>query len=123
MTAAVAPTVDTYRLTAANGRHIRMATRVTFPDGEVVTFLERLGKRAAIAQAIEEVISRRGDFESIGRQAYRNGESAAPALNARVQAAIADLPVGAGAANIMRVFTRGYEAERAAECARILSED
>ena len=59
MTATAAPTVETYRLTAANGRHIRMATRVRFPDGEVVAFLERLGKRRAIAEATEEITRRR----------------------------------------------------------------
>jgi hypothetical protein len=59
------------------------------------------------------------DFETTGRQAYINDEPAAPALNAHVQAAIADLPVAGGAADIMRAFTRGYEAEREAELTRL----
>ena len=63
------------------------------------------------------------DFETLGRQAYINDAPAAPALNAQVQAAIAGLPVGGGAADIMRAFSRGYEAEREIELARILAED
>jgi hypothetical protein len=59
------------------------------------------------------------DFEALGRQAYLNDEHGAPALNAAVQAAIADLPVGGDAAEIMRAFTRGYEAEREAELTRL----
>jgi hypothetical protein len=59
------------------------------------------------------------DFEALGRQAYINDEHGAPALNAAVQAAIADLPVGGGAAEIMRAFSHGYEAERQAELTRL----
>lgn len=47
------PAVETYPLTAANGRHIRQATKVTFPDGRVVKFGERVPKRMAIQQARE----------------------------------------------------------------------
>ncbi len=43
--------VSTYKLKASNGRHIRLATAVTFPDGRVVRFIDRLGKREAIRQA------------------------------------------------------------------------
>lgn len=44
-------TVSTYKMFASNGRYIRTATMVTFPDGQVVKFTERLGKLAAIIQA------------------------------------------------------------------------
>ena len=44
--------VETYRLVASNGRHIRLATKVTLADGRVVKFMERMPKRAAIAQAL-----------------------------------------------------------------------
>jgi hypothetical protein len=63
------------------------------------------------------------DLEAAGRLAYRNNRPAAPALDATVIAAIGDRPVGTGAVEIMQAFTRGYEAERDAECARILAED
>lgn len=48
---AVPPTVSTYQLVAGNGRAIRKATRVTFTDGEVISFIERLPKGKAIEQA------------------------------------------------------------------------
>lgn len=47
-------TVSTYNLKASNGRHIRKATKVTFADGSVVGFMERLTKKQAIVQAREE---------------------------------------------------------------------
>jgi hypothetical protein len=43
--------VETYRLVAMNGRHIRQATKVTMPNGEVIRFTEKLSKREAIRQA------------------------------------------------------------------------
>lgn len=45
-------TVEIYKLTASNGRHIRTATKVTFEDGITVRFMERMSKREAIRQAI-----------------------------------------------------------------------
>ena len=42
--------VKPYALCAANGRRIRVATEVTLPSGGVVRFMERMGKREAIAQ-------------------------------------------------------------------------
>ena len=45
------PTASTYRLAARNGRHIRMATKVTYADGREVRFMEKMGKREAIRQA------------------------------------------------------------------------
>jgi len=45
--------VETYDLIAANGRPIRKATRVVMPDGRVVSFTERLGKREALRQAAQ----------------------------------------------------------------------
>lgn len=47
-------------------------------------------------------------FKEVGRQAYLNGESAAPALNPAIIEAISDLPVGGGAAEIMRAFQVGW---------------
>ena len=43
--------VENYSLKANSGWHIRTATKVTLPSGEVVRFTERMGKREAIAQA------------------------------------------------------------------------
>jgi hypothetical protein len=43
-------TVETVKQFAGNGRYIRTATRVTI-NGQTVEFMERLSKRAAIAQA------------------------------------------------------------------------
>jgi hypothetical protein len=40
--------VETYDLTAANGRHIRKATQVRLPDGRVVRFIEQVPRREAI---------------------------------------------------------------------------
>jgi hypothetical protein len=50
-------TVTLVRQVASNGKHIRMATRVAFADGKVVTFMERLPKGLAIKQA-EMVVAR-----------------------------------------------------------------
>lgn len=44
------PTVSTYNLTAPNGRHIRRATQVTFPDGRVIRFMEKMSKRETLRQ-------------------------------------------------------------------------
>lgn len=44
-------TVETYTLTASNGRHIRKATKVVFPSGYEIKFMERMGKREALRQA------------------------------------------------------------------------
>jgi hypothetical protein len=54
------------------------------------------------------------DWEQVGRVAYLNGEASAPALNIHVQAAIAGLSVGGGAADIMRAFAKGWTAENLA---------
>lgn len=43
--------VEDYRLTAKNGRHIRMATQVRFQSGRVIKFLDKLTHRDAIVQA------------------------------------------------------------------------
>lgn len=43
--------VEDYKLKASNGRHIRIATAVTFPSGRTIRFTERMGKREAIRQA------------------------------------------------------------------------
>ena len=49
------PTVSTYDLTAATGRHIRQATQVTFPDGRVIRFMEKMSRRDALRQVTSEV--------------------------------------------------------------------
>ena len=43
--------VELYRMVAGNGNHIRMATKVTFEDGYVVRFMDRLPKYIAVEQA------------------------------------------------------------------------
>jgi hypothetical protein len=40
--------VETYDLTARNGRRIRKATQVRLSDGRVVRFIERVSRREAI---------------------------------------------------------------------------
>jgi hypothetical protein len=44
-------TVSNYRMVASNGKAIRTATKVTFADGYVVRFTERMSKREAVKQA------------------------------------------------------------------------
>lgn len=46
------PKVTTYLRVAANGRRIGKATRVTFPDGRKVDWMELLPAKVAIAQSI-----------------------------------------------------------------------
>ncbi len=43
--------VETYQLTAPNGRHIRIATRVILASGEAIAFTERMTKRDALRNA------------------------------------------------------------------------
>lgn len=51
-TAIPRPEVTTYQLTAGlTGRLIRKATQVTFSDGKVIRFIDRLPKGEAIRQA------------------------------------------------------------------------
>ena len=48
--------VETYEIfSALTGRKIRTATQVTFTDGRRVRFMERMGKREAIRQAVQEI--------------------------------------------------------------------
>jgi predicted nucleic acid-binding protein len=58
MTNTAAAKVETYRLTAANGRHIRMATRVVLANGEVINFIDRMSKRDALRNAEFELARR-----------------------------------------------------------------
>jgi hypothetical protein len=44
-----------YELFASNGRRIRTATQVTFSDGTVVRFMERMPKGEAIRRALRQV--------------------------------------------------------------------
>lgn len=55
------------------------------------------------------------DWEALGRQAFHNGEHGAPALNATVMAHLAGWPVGSGEIDIMRAFSRGWDAANIAE--------
>ena len=48
------------QLVAPNGRQIRKATRVTFPDGEVVQLMDRLPRAAALKAAIAVLGERHG---------------------------------------------------------------
>ena len=43
--------VETYNLKTRKGKHIRKATMVIFPDGKVIRFIEKMGKKEAIRQA------------------------------------------------------------------------
>jgi hypothetical protein len=43
--------VTDYNLKASNGKHIRKATMVTFEDGTVIRFTEKMSKAEAIRQA------------------------------------------------------------------------
>ena len=42
-----------YTIKTKTGNHIRKASKVTFPDGYEVRFIERMPKREAIRQAVE----------------------------------------------------------------------
>lgn len=42
--------VENYILYAGNGRRIRIATKVVYPDGTQVEFVERMSKREALRQ-------------------------------------------------------------------------
>lgn len=44
-----------YKLKAANGKHIRMATKVTLSDGNVFHFMERLSNKEAKRQVKEKL--------------------------------------------------------------------
>lgn len=44
--------VENYKLTASNGKHIRIATKVILDNGEEIRFIERLSKKEAIRQVI-----------------------------------------------------------------------
>lgn len=48
------PRAEDYSVNDRHGRHLRTATRVIFPDGVIVDFTERMPKKLAIAQAIEQ---------------------------------------------------------------------
>lgn len=43
--------VKNYKLFAANGRFIRTATMVVLADGRAIKFVERMSKKAALANA------------------------------------------------------------------------
>lgn len=73
------PVVETYRMVTPSGRPIRQATRVRFPDGRVVSFMDKVPKGEAIKQA--EELLRRGYSErpritdvEVGDKFDRRGE-------------------------------------------------
>lgn len=55
------------------------------------------------------------DFVEVGRQARRDGEGNAPALNKTVKAAFANMVVGTGATQIMQDFQNGWTEAAEAE--------
>lgn len=59
------PRVETYSFATRRAGHIRQATRVVFPDGRKVEFIERLPKAKAIAQAKEQLAKGNPDGEEI----------------------------------------------------------
>jgi len=44
---------DLYQMLSHNGRPMRIASCVTFPDGQVVRFIDRIPASLALRQAIE----------------------------------------------------------------------
>lgn len=69
--------VETVRLTAANGRPIRITTRVTLDDGRACTFMERLSTAQAIEQARRYFAS--GPVADVARE-FEAAERAAPPI-------------------------------------------
>jgi hypothetical protein len=63
------PSVQVYLLATDSGRRIRRATKVVFPDGNEVAFMEPLSRRAAIEQA-RAIIARHAKpvLELVGRE-------------------------------------------------------
>ena len=51
MTTTNSPKVQSYNLTASNGRHIRVATMVILADGTEIRFMEKLTKAEALRAA------------------------------------------------------------------------
>jgi hypothetical protein len=51
--------VETYSVRSNRGGHVRMATRLILPDGQVVPFLDKMSKREAIRQYAMQAASRR----------------------------------------------------------------
>lgn len=43
--------VENYHLHRPDGSHIKIATRVIFDDGEIISFVEKMSKREAIKNA------------------------------------------------------------------------
>jgi hypothetical protein len=48
------------------------------------------------------------EAQTIGRNAFLAGEPSAPILNPVIAEAVANLPVGGGAAQIMKAFVEGW---------------
>jgi hypothetical protein len=69
---ATKPKVERYRLVTASGRPIRLATKVTFPDGQVVKFMDRMSAREAIRQAQWQLEHHPEHFRDRRRRARRD---------------------------------------------------
>lgn len=65
-------TVSEYSLKAARtGKHVRWATRVTFPNGRSVDFMEPMTQKAAISQAESVLYS---EYVGYWRKCYQDVE-------------------------------------------------
>lgn len=86
--------VDIYPLLRRDGSRIRMATKVTHPDGRVLHFVERLPKRAAIAQATKhfDLADAVADFQAARIEKYEFYARTADYPAAQVASA-ADIPI------------------------------
>jgi hypothetical protein len=52
--------VQNYTLKAANGKHIRIATKVILPNGEEIKFTEKMSKKEALRNVEYELKRRQG---------------------------------------------------------------
>lgn len=48
-------TVSNYNLQTSSGKHIRVATQVTLPNGQVIRFAEKLTRKEAIRNAQAQI--------------------------------------------------------------------
>lgn len=90
--------VETYTLTASNGRKIRTATRVIFDNGHTVHFMERLTKAEAIKSVYPALVIE------------RDGASAEYETAERAGATFAKLGPLAEAVNVLHDAISEYEA-------------
>jgi hypothetical protein len=60
---------ETYNLTAANGRHIRQATKAILDDGTEIRFTEKMTKAEAV-RAVEQQLALEADLRARQRIAF-----------------------------------------------------